>query len=156
MATIKYTAPPAWFVRCMLYAGAVMVPVAAALCAWTAYDVTVAERVEGRVVELANSSEHVGWWRAGARRGRGLAPVVEYEVNGLWHRASGNIFASPPNYHVGDKVQVRYFASNPTKGRIDTPGETWTPSVTLLALGLLMGGFGLFSPRLSRRTKPTA
>ncbi|HMP03940.1 MAG TPA: DUF3592 domain-containing protein [Gemmatales bacterium] len=93
---------------------------------------TVAKRTEGKVVALKHNNQS-GTLRH-RRSGSGLAPEVEYQVNGTRHRFLSHLSTSPPRYGVGDAVTVLYAPDQPEAGQIEGFLENWL--IPLLASGL--------------------
>jgi hypothetical protein len=89
--------------------------------------------------------------------GTSYAPIVEYFVDGQPYHMTGSTSSSPPDYHVGQKVRIRYDRTKPTLARIDTFWELWLlPGIFIpLALVFAVIGNGVFAVRLFRR-RPAA
>ena len=67
------------------------------------------------------------------------APVVSYEVDGQNYHMTGSNASSPPAYHVGQKVRVRYDRDDPTLARIDNFWELWLLPVLFVPTSVLFG-----------------
>jgi hypothetical protein len=71
-----------------------------------------AERAEGTVIELVESSGNKG--------GRIYSPVVEYTDSlGQQHKYRSNTSSNPSPYSVGDKVPILYDRDRPDSANID-------------------------------------
>ncbi|MBN8588079.1 MAG: DUF3592 domain-containing protein [Rhodothermia bacterium] len=102
---------------------------------WFGYDLyqfsTTALRAEGEVVDMARSSKG------------SAAPIVAFRArDGQMYEVTGDVFSSPPSYHIGEKATVKYQPSNPNNARISDwtnwlfPGIFGTLGTIFTALGL--------------------
>lgn len=100
-------------------------------------------RAEGRVVALVDTDSST-------------YPQVEFTTNrGEAQRFRGGIGSSPPDYAVGDKVEVIYDPAQPREAIIASFGELWLAPLALGGFGLvfLLAGIGsFFLVRSSDRT----
>jgi hypothetical protein len=60
------------------------------------------------------------------------SPIVQYQVDGQTYTFDGGISSNPPQYHVGERVPVRYDSTNPSKAQIDKWSERWLMPVILI------------------------
>jgi len=78
------------------------------------------------------------------------------DKNGGQHTVTSSTSESPPEFHIGDNVQVLYLGNDPQTARIDTFGETWElPSAAGICGGVVfVVGWVLFWwPRIFRSFK---
>jgi hypothetical protein len=73
----------------------------------------------------------------------GYAPVFEYRAGGQPIQVAENIYTSPPQYSVGDKVPVRYEPENPEGARIAGPFNLYFVPGLLAGMGLIFGIVGV-------------
>jgi len=83
---------------------------------------------DGQVVRLV---PHLG------SRGATLySPEVQFTAaNERTYKFEGHGATSPPLYHVGQSVRVRYELSNPAGAVIDTPFQVWTNTLLFFLFG---------------------
>lgn len=99
----------------------------------------------GTVVQMEESSTSEGGCCV-------YSPVVEFKVNGQNYIFESGNASDPPQYKVGDRVNVRYDPAAPNTAQIDSYFERWAfpvciiPSMTIAALVL-----NLFMLRAFRR-----
>jgi len=60
------------------------------------------------------------------------SPIIEFQANGQSISFDGNISSNPPQYKVGDKVNVRYDKDDPATAQIDKWSERWLMPVVLI------------------------
>lgn len=60
------------------------------------------------------------------------APIVEFQVNEKNYSFKGGISSNPPQYSVGDRVDVRYNPDNPDIAQIDKGFERWLTPIILI------------------------
>jgi hypothetical protein len=82
------------------------------------------------------------------------SPIIEYQVNGQTYTFDGGISSNPPQYHVGERVSVRYDKADPSTAQIDKWSERWLMPVILIPAmcftALLVNGFAFFAWRKGR------
>ncbi len=63
------------------------------------------------------------------------SPIIEFEANSETHSFKGNISSNPPQYSIGDRVDVRFDPGNPDTAQIDNSSERWlTPLILIPAM----------------------
>lgn len=60
------------------------------------------------------------------------SPVVEFDVDGQTYSFEGNNASDPPDYKVGEVVDVRYDPSDPNTAQIDSYFERWAFPVCII------------------------
>ncbi len=79
------------------------------------------------------------------------SPFVEYQVDGQTYTFDGGISSNPPQYRVGDLVNVRYDSSDPSRAQIDKWSERWLMPVILIPAmcftAILVNGIAFLSWR---------
>jgi hypothetical protein len=60
------------------------------------------------------------------------APIIEFQVNGQTYSFKGGISSNPPQYSVGDRVEVRYDPDNPKTAQINKSSERWLVPLILI------------------------
>lgn len=99
---------------------------------WSSYSLlTVAKRSEGTVIKLVQNGQQA---RHGNRAG--VAPVVEFFLEGNRHEFQSWLSTSPPQFDVGDKVTVLYDPNDPRRAGIES-------FVTLWLFPTIFGGIGV-------------
>ena len=99
-------------------------------CLWGVYMVYVAVQLEskgvvteGIVVEMDASTTD------GSTT---YAPIIEFQVNGQTYSFKGGISSNPPQYSVGDQVNVLYDPGNPETAQINKTSERWLTPLLLI------------------------
>jgi hypothetical protein len=70
------------------------------------------------------------------------APVFSFTADGIEHTISSHSSSNPPEFRVGQKIQVRYEPRYPDQARIDSHWQIWAFSDVFAAVGtgfLLLG-----------------
>ena len=67
------------------------------------------------------------------------SPIIEFQANGQTISFDGNVSSNPPQYQVGDKVNVRYDKDDPSIAQIDKWGERWLMPVILIPTMCIAG-----------------
>ena len=79
------------------------------------------------------------------------SPIVEYQVDGQTYTFDGGISSNPPQYHVSERVSVRYDKTDPSTAQIDKWSERWLMPVILIPAmcftALLVNGFAFLAWR---------
>jgi hypothetical protein len=114
----------------------------AGFCLWGVYAAytgwqlqTKGETTQGTVIEMEESSSAEGGCCV-------YSPVIEFELNGQTYTFDGGNASYPPDYEVGEVVDVRYDPLNPAMAQIDSYFERWAfpiciiPAMTIAALVL--------------------
>ena len=65
------------------------------------------------------------------------SPIIEFEANGETHSFKGNISSNPPQYSIGDRVDVRFDPGNPNTAQIDKGSERWLTPIILIPAMLI-------------------
>lgn len=65
-------------------------------------------------------------------------PVVEFRVDGQSYQARGNISSTSPQYHIGQRVTVRYDIAQPNRAQLDSWWERWVKPIVLIPSALFM------------------
>ena len=82
------------------------------------------------------------------------SPIIEFQANGHSYSFDGNVSSNPPQYQVGDKVNVRYDKDDPSTAQIDKWSERWLMPVilipTMCIAGLIVNIVLFFSWRKNR------
>ncbi|MBK8418621.1 DUF3592 domain-containing protein [Candidatus Villigracilis saccharophilus] len=65
------------------------------------------------------------------------SPIIEFEANGETHSFKGNISSNPPQYSIGDRVDVRFDPGNPNTAQIDKSSERWLTPILLIPAMLI-------------------
>lgn len=82
------------------------------------------------------------------------SPIIEFQANGQSYSFDGNVSSNPPQYQVGDKVNVRYDKDDPSTAQIDKWSERWLMPVilipTMCIAGLIVNIVLFFSWRKNR------
>ena len=101
-----------------------------AFCLWGVYAATVAYRLEttgivttGTVTRMEESTTN------GSST---YSPVVEFTANGQTYTFESNNSSYPPEYEVGETVNVRYDPADPNTAQIDKYTERWLMPVLLI------------------------
>ncbi len=67
------------------------------------------------------------------------SPIIEFQANGQTISFDGNVSSNPPQYQVGDKVNVRYDKDDPSTAQIDKWSERWLMPVILIPTMCIAG-----------------
>ena len=67
------------------------------------------------------------------------SPIIEFQANGQTYSFDGNVSSNPPQYQVGDKVNVRYDKNDPSIAQIDKWSERWLMPVILIPTMCIAG-----------------
>lgn len=67
------------------------------------------------------------------------SPIIEFQANGQTYSFDGNVSSNPPQYQVGDKVNVRYDKDDPSTAQIDKWSERWLMPVILIPTMCIAG-----------------
>ena len=104
----------------------------AAFCLWGVYAAVIAYRLEttggvaeGEVTCLEESSSPEGGCCT-------YSPVVEFEVNGQAYSFDGDTASYPPEYEVGERVEVLYDPNDPNTAQINKYSERWLMPILLI------------------------
>src|SRR5262249_49877726 len=73
----------------------------------------------------------------------GARPVGRYEVRGEPYQITGNVWASPPPYNVGDPVRVLYPPGAPKAARLESWFDFWFLPAFLGGMGLVFALVGI-------------
>lgn len=117
----------------LLFAGFCLWGVYAAYTGWQLQ--TQGQTTTGTVIQMEESSSSEGGCCV-------YSPVVQFEANGQTYTFEGSTASDPPQYKVGEVVNVRYDPADPNTAQIDSIFERWAfpvciiPSMTLAALVL--------------------
>ena len=127
----------------------------AGFCLWGVYAAytgwqlqTKGETTTGTVVRMEESSSTEGGCCV-------YSPVIEFDVNGQTYSFEGDTASYPPEYEVGEVVDVRFDPLDPNTAQIDSYFERWAfpiciiPAMTIAALVL-----NFFMFRAWRRGEP--
>jgi hypothetical protein len=68
-----------------------------------------------------------------------FSPVAEHKV-----QITSTVGANPPDYRIGDSVEVRFMPKKPHAGRIYSFSEMWILPLIFLVIGLIVLGTGFF------------
>jgi hypothetical protein len=60
------------------------------------------------------------------------APIIEFQANGQTYSFKGGISSNPPQYSVGDQVNVLYDPDNPETAQINKGSERWLVPLILI------------------------
>ena len=97
----------------------------AAFCFWGVYAASVGWRLQtqgatttGTVVRMEESDSGDGGCCV-------YSPVVEFQAGGELYSFDGGNASDPPDYSVGQQVEVRYDSANPNTAQIDSFYERW-------------------------------
>jgi hypothetical protein len=104
----------------------------AGFCLWGVYAAytgwqlqTGGERTTGTVIEMEESSS--------AESGCCVySPVVQFEVNGQSYTFDSGNASDPPQYEVGEQVEVLYNPTDPNTAQIDSLFERWAFPVCII------------------------
>ena len=129
--------------------GVILLGVGIGVWLWRAGFSSHAIRADGTVVALSSGDP--------ARTTRGFAPVVQFVADGRTVRVMGEVFSRPPDYSVGDPVQVLYERGDPQGARIDGFWERWLFPLICGVIGLACvgGGAAELKNTLRERTEAT-
>lgn len=101
-------------------------------CLWGAYAAytgwqlqTKGETTTGTVVQMEESSTSDGGCCV-------YSPVVEFNVNSQTYTFKGSNASDPPQYQVGDVVNVRYDPAAPGTAQIDSFFERWAFPILII------------------------
>jgi Protein of unknown function (DUF3592) len=101
--------------------------------------VSSAERVDGEVIDMAQSPS-VSRGPTGVRSSDAWHPIVTFRADGRSHTFRSNAGSNPPQYRIGETVQVAYTPGNPDDARLSS-------FEALYLVPLIFGGLGLlFTP----------
>lgn len=104
----------------------------AGFCLWGMYAAytgwqlqTGGERATGTVIEMDESSSGDGGCCV-------YSPVVQFEVNGQSYTFDSGNASDPPQYEVGEQVDVLYNPADPSTAQIDSLFERWAFPICII------------------------
>jgi hypothetical protein len=135
--------------RLMICMGCLTLVGAIALLLHTWHFTRNAQRTAGVVTELRaagkDASETI------------YAPTFQFhDASRTAHKVSSSFYSSPPEFQVGDKVQILYHRDAPQSARIDSYWQVWGfPSLLGIigSVGLPIGIAALFWPKIIARMR---
>ncbi len=134
-------APSAWRV-----AGLLLTPVAVLLLGIGGYAALAARDFEARAVPAKGTVVKLTVSRRSL-----AAPVVEFTArDGQVVRFGTGTASNPPQYAVGQGVDVLYLPERPREAQLASAAARWMLPGALLAMGLLFAGFAAALLRLAR------
>jgi hypothetical protein len=108
----------------------------AGFCLWGVYAASVSWRLEtegqitsGIVTRLEESSD--------AESCCAYSPVIEFTAGGQTYTFEGGNASNPPQYKVGQQVNVRYDPADPNTAQIDSFFERWLFPILIIPAMLL-------------------
>ncbi|MCG2784722.1 MAG: DUF3592 domain-containing protein [Anaerolineae bacterium] len=106
-------------------------------CLWGVYAASISWRLEtegqtalGIVTRLEESSDSEGGCCV-------YSPVVEFAAGGQTYTFEGDNASDPPQYRVGQQVNVRYDPTDPNTAQIDSFFERWLFPIIIIPAMLL-------------------
>jgi hypothetical protein len=122
---------------------------------WSSYRyLTSTRRADGKVLELVRLAPGKGVLlkgKAGASAS-GLAPLVEYEVDGRVYCVRGQAYAPSCPYAVGETVTVLYSIDRPSEGKIECFSDVWLTPILYGSAGGLFVVIGVTTLWLRERS----
>lgn len=104
----------------------------AAFCLWGVFAALTAYRLEttgmvtqGQIIRLEENSSTDGGCCT-------YSPVVEFEAGGQTYNFESDNASYPPEYEVGESVNVRYDPNDPNTAQIDRYTERWLMPILLI------------------------
>ena len=95
-----------------------------------------AQGAKGTVTQMVYSHSSEG--------GGGYAPVYQFKtLDGQTIVIQDSLSSNPPQFQVGQKIDVLYESANPQKARINKWMNLYFAPVLLGGMGLIFGGVGL-------------
>jgi hypothetical protein len=134
------------FIRIVFFFSSVCcLTLSVAFAVYTFIFIGTATRARGEVVKIEahpDSEDNSGIY----------APVLRFIASdGKAYTITSNISTSPPEFSVGQSVQVLYRQSDPEGARIATFGHLWLLPIVLAFIGIIHGLIGGACRRLERR-----
>lgn len=109
----------------------------AGFCLWGAYAASVSWRLEtegqttpGIVTRMEESNDSEGGCCV-------YSPVIEFAAGGQTYTFEGDNASDPPQYKVGQRVNVRYDPADPNTAQIDSFFERWLFPIIIIPVMLL-------------------
>ena len=106
-------------------------------CLWGVYAASVSWRLEtggqtapGIVTRMEESSDSEGGCCV-------YSPVIEFTAGGQTYSFEGDNASDPPQYRVGQRVNVRYDPTDPNTAQIDSFFERWLFPIIIIPAMLL-------------------
>ena len=97
----------------------------------------VAQRAVGEVVAMRGTTDT-------ENGGISYAPTFRFQdAGGSQHTVSSTLYSSPPEFQLGDRVQVLYRSDDPGVARIDSYWQVWGLASVLGILGAVTSVGGL-------------
>lgn len=125
-----------------------------ALCSWIymLHFVHVAAHTSGIVIEMQQQTDK-------DNGSVSYAPTFRFQdAGGVEHTVSSGFFQSPPDFHVGDIVEVLYLKDAPKQARINSYWQVWgLPSlagimgILTLSIGLILTVWPKIAGRFAKR-----
>jgi hypothetical protein len=109
----------------------------AGFCLWGVYAASVSWRLEtegqttpGIVARMEESSDSEGGCCV-------YSPVIEFAAGGQTYTFEGGNASNPPQYKVGQRVNVRYDPADPNTAQVDSFFERWLFPIIIIPVMLL-------------------
>ncbi len=85
--------------------------------------------VKGRVVDLSLSY--------GSKGSKLYTPVVDFELNNQTYTIRGSVASSPPDFEVGEEVELFLKPNQPQEAKINSFVEKWLMATILGSMGII-------------------
>ena len=117
--------------------GCVALTVALASSGYMRYFTSIAQRATGVVREMHKKIDKDD-------KSQTYAPIFEFkDADGVQRVVSSDFYSYPPEFHVGDGVEILYLKNDPQSARINTYWQIWGISTVGAILGCLYLPVGL-------------
>jgi hypothetical protein len=74
------------------------------------------------------------------------APIFRFATaEGKSYTITSKVGSSPPGFNVGERVRVRYDATDPENARIETAFQTWGETIIPMVIGIALIGFAILN-----------
>jgi Protein of unknown function (DUF3592) len=73
----------------------------------------------------------------------GAAPIIDYEIEGVFYQYTSNVYASPPGYEINETVEIYVNNDDPNDIIINSFGNKWLAVTILGIFGSVMVLIGL-------------
>lgn len=101
--------------------------------------ISKAQKVKGTVIQMVYSRSS-----SSSGGGGGYAPVYQFRtVDGQTIVMHDSLSSNPPQFQVGQEIDILYDPANPQKARINKWMNLYFVSLLLGGMGLIFGGVGV-------------
>lgn len=102
----------------------------AAFCLWGVFAASTAYRLE--TTGVVTQGVVIGLDESNSDGSVTYSPIVEFTVNGQTYSFDSGNSSSPPEYEIGESVNVRYDPADPHTAQIDKYSERWLMPILLI------------------------